>query len=234
MEHADKNIHKGHRKRVKANVVNNGFSHLEDHQLLELLLFYSIPQADTNTLAHELISEFGSLGEIFKANVERLEKVDGVGENTAVMLATAGETFNRILKGAANTKKLYKTDEDLKQLAVSRLFNQMNERVLLFCFDSAKRLKKELIVSEGNANTSFVDVRKAVQGAMDCNAAFTVLVHNHPDGGCEPSGSDIDSTRSVCVMFRKLGFLLTDHIIVGNGGEAYSMRSDPRFKAMFY
>ena len=66
---AEKNIHSGHRKRVKENVIKNGFSQLEEHRLLELLLFYSIPREDTNELAHRLIEEFGSLDEVFKSNI---------------------------------------------------------------------------------------------------------------------------------------------------------------------
>ena len=229
-----KNIHYGHRKRVKQNVSENGFSHLEDHKLLELLLFYSIPQADTNELAHQLITEFGSLDEVFKADINRLKKVNGVGESTAVMLAAMGETFTRVSKVKSNKKYVYKTHEDFKNLAVSRLSNQMNEKVMIFCFDSAKRLKKEIVISEGNESTSSVDVRKAVQAVIDCNATSAVLAHNHPEGACEPSGSDIDSTRAVCVMFRKLGFILADHIIVGVDDSAYSMRSDSMFSQMFY
>ncbi len=229
-----KNIHYGQRKRVKENVSKNGFSYLEDHKLLELLLFYSIPQADTNELAHQLITEFGSLDEVFKADINRLRKIKGVGENTAVMLATIGETFSRVSKVKTNKKYVYKTEEDFKNLAISRLSNQMNEKVMIFCFDSAKRLRKEIVISEGNETTSSVDVRKAVQAVIDCDATSAILAHNHPNGTCEPSGSDIDSTRAVCVMFRKLGFMLADHIVVGTDDSAYSMRSDPMFSQLFY
>lgn len=227
------NVHNGHRKRVKANVIKNGFSHLEDHQLLELFLFYSIPQSDTNRLAHELIAEFGTLNDVFRADINRLKKVKGVGENTAVMLATASEMFARVSRCKPNRKCVYKTTEDFKQLAVTALSSQNKEKAALFCFDSAMHLKKETFISEGDENSAFLDVRKAVQTVIDCDAASAVLAHNHPNGTSEPSGSDIDSTRAICVMFRKLGFALNDHIIVGEDGSVYSMRSDQRFAAMF-
>lgn len=227
------NVHNGHRKRVKEGVVKNGFSHLEDHKLLELLLFYSIPQADTNELAHRLISEFGSLNGVLRADMNRLKKVKGVGENTAVLLLTAGEMFSRTTRCKPNRKCVYKTEEDFKKLAVSVLFNQNTEKAVMFCFDSAMHLKKEIVISEGNENSTPLDVRKAVQSAIDCDAVSAVITHNHPNGTCEPSCSDIDSTRAICVMFRKLGFVLADHIIVGADNEAYSMHSDSRFAAMF-
>lgn len=229
-----KNVHSGHRKRVKANVCKNGFSQLEDHKLLELLLFYSIPQADTNELAHLLLAEFGSFNEILKADINRLKKVKGVGENTAVLIAAAGEVFRRAQKSQMVKKQAYKTADDYKSLALSRLSGEKVEKVMIFCFDSAGRLKKTAELSSGDAASAYIDVRKAVQAVIDCDATKAVLAHNHPEGACEPSANDVDSTRTMCVMFRKLGFFLVDHIIVSEDNTAFSMYSDSDYRQMFY
>ena len=228
-------VHSGHRKRVRENVVNNGFSQFEDHRLLELLLFYSIPQTDTNVLAHELLNEFGTLKDLFTADISRLMKVNGVGENTAVLLSAIGETYTRLIKSSfKNTRTLYNSIESYKELAGSYLIGEKNEKVVIFCFDSSYRLKKSLVISEGTENCSYIDVRKAVTVAMDANAMKVVIAHNHPASDCTPSAMDIDSTRSLCVLFRKLNVILCDHIIVGENGEMYSMYSDSRFTQMFY
>ena len=229
-----KNPHEEHRKRVKETVYNNGFSHMDDHQLLELLLFHSIPRSDTNELAHRLLDEFDSLDEIFNAEISRLEKIDGVGPVTAIMLTTVGETFRRVTKAKGRRKLVCKTSEDFKKIAVAELSNVKNEKVVIFCFDSAKRLKKTVTISDGTKNTASIDVRKVVQAVIDTDATFAVIAHNHPESSCEPSASDVDSTRSICVMFRKLGFVLADHIIVGFDDSTYSMRSDPMFTQLFY
>ena len=63
----EKKIHEGHRKRVKSRFIAEGLDHFEDHEVLELLLFYCIPMKDTNELAHKMIREFGSLAGIFEA-----------------------------------------------------------------------------------------------------------------------------------------------------------------------
>ena len=54
------NPHINHRKRLRRRFLNEGIDNFEDHNVLELLLFYSIPRKDTNELAHRLISTFGS------------------------------------------------------------------------------------------------------------------------------------------------------------------------------
>lgn len=231
---AEKNIHSGHRKRVKANVIKNGFSQLEEHKLLELMLFYSIPREDTNELAHKLINHFGSFEEVFKVDIEQLKRVDGVGENTAIMIAATGETFNRISKAKPPKKKVYKNTEDLKDLAVSLFKGEKNEKVFLICFDAKKTLKRYIVISEGDKVSSEINMKEVIKNLVDSDSSIAVLAHNHPTSTAEPSAYDIDATRMVCVTLRKIGYALADHIIVGENGEAYSMYLDPRFSSLFY
>ncbi len=231
---AEKNIHSGHRKRVKANVIKNGFSQLEEHKLLELMLFYSIPREDTNELAHKLINHFGSFEEIFKANIEQLKKVDGVGDNTAVLLASMGETFYRISKAKPPRKKVYKNTDDLKELSVALLQGEKTEKVILMCFDVKKTLKRYTIISEGDEFSSEINMKEIIKNLVDSDSSIAVLAHNHPTSSAEASAADIDSTRMVCVTLRKIGYALADHLIVGENGDAYSMHLDPRFSSLFY
>ena len=54
-------IHTGHRGRVKEEFLTRGLAGWPDHRVLELILFYAIPQGDVNPLAHELIDRFGDI-----------------------------------------------------------------------------------------------------------------------------------------------------------------------------
>ena len=90
--------HDGHRKRLKARFVKSGLDDFEPHNVLELLLFYSIPRKDTNPIAHKLISRFGSLSGVFDAKPEELMKVDGITENTAVLISMVPQLARKYLK----------------------------------------------------------------------------------------------------------------------------------------
>ncbi len=231
---AEKNIHSGHRKRVKANAIKNGFSQLEEHKLLELMLFYSIPREDTNELAHKLINHFGSFEDVFKADIDQLKRVDGVGDNTAVLIASMGETFNRISKAKPKKKKSYKSTDDLKELAFSLLQREKTEKVIIMCFDAKRTLKRYSVISEGDEFSSEVDMKLIMKNLLDSESSIAVLAHNHPTSCAQASAADIDATRMVCVTLRKIGYALADHIIVGENEDVYSMHSDPRFTQMFY
>ncbi|NMB30866.1 MAG: hypothetical protein GX988_05455, partial [Clostridiales bacterium] len=78
-----KNVNSGHRRRLKQRYLKEGIENFEHHNVLELLLFYALPRVDTNKIAHELIKRFGSISGVFKAPIEELVKIKGIGENAA-------------------------------------------------------------------------------------------------------------------------------------------------------
>ena len=84
-------LHDGHRQRSKRRYLTLGAEGMEDHQLLELLLFYAIPRQDTNPIAHRLMDRYGSLTAVLSAPAEDLKKVEGIGESAAVLLKVAGQ-----------------------------------------------------------------------------------------------------------------------------------------------
>ena len=78
--------HKGHRGRLRNLINNTDVVTLPEHQILELMLSYVVPQRDVNPLAHDLLKEFGNLTNVLEAPVDSLKKVKGVGEVVASFL----------------------------------------------------------------------------------------------------------------------------------------------------
>ena len=76
----------GHRQRLKDRFMRAGREALQDYELLELLLFRSIPRRDVKPLAKKLISEFGSVAEVLGAPLARLRATEGLGDSTALDL----------------------------------------------------------------------------------------------------------------------------------------------------
>ena len=73
----NKNIHEGHRKRLRQRFDQVGLDGFSEHEILELILFQVIPRRDTNPLAHELINHFGNLAEVLDASKDELIQVPG-------------------------------------------------------------------------------------------------------------------------------------------------------------
>ena len=84
-------LHNGHRQRMRTRILTGGIGNLQEHEVLEYLLYSFIPRKDTNALAHTLIKEFGSLYDIFNAKPEHLQAVSGMTENAGLFLSVIGE-----------------------------------------------------------------------------------------------------------------------------------------------
>ena len=94
------NVHAGHRQRMLEKL-NRG--ELCEHELLEVLLFFAIPRQNTNEIAHRLLLEFGTIKNVFSARAEELERVDGIGKNSAGFLQCIGDIYKQMETVAKNT-----------------------------------------------------------------------------------------------------------------------------------
>lgn len=207
------NEHDGHRDRLRDRFLKEGLAHFEPHNALELLLFYSVPRADTNELAHRLIERFGSLSEVLNANPEELMKVPGVGKNTAVLLSMMPQLFSAYTNDVINSHKIVGS-EAIEKYIVGRFCCTNSEKVLLVCLDNRFRMLSCDTVGEGSVNFSVVDRRRIVETVLRHNATAAMIAHNHPRGYALPSPEDVTTTSEIAKMLEGIGVRLIDHIIV--------------------
>lgn len=207
-------IHTHHRSRMKARFAKEGLDSFNEHQVLELLLFYCIPRRDTNVIAHKLINRFGSLCGVLDAPVKELVKVDGIGTNAATFISLL-RCVERYYKINAQTKNTILNDIDSCGDYILPYFDGKDkETVFLLCLDANCRVLCCRELEEGNVNSANVSIRKIVDAALTENATSVVLAHNHPSGVALPSREDIYTTKKLAHALRFVDVVLMDHIIV--------------------
>ncbi len=217
MAEKKKAIHAGHRGRVKEEFLTRGAEGWTDHRVLELLLFYAIPQGDTNPLAHELIDRFGSLSGVLDALPEELMKVKGMGEHSAVLLKLLPAILGRYLEGRTGPGRLVHTAAEAGHVLAPHLYGARNEMVYILCLDSKEKVLGVRKLSEGNNNNSDVTIRRAAEECLALRATFCYLAHNHVSGIALPSQADMDPTAVVRAALRPLGVELLDHLVFVDG-----------------
>lgn len=219
MDKNPKNPHQGHRQRLKARVLSEGIDNFEDHQILELLLFYAIPMKDTNALAHRLIGHYGSLAGVFDANPRDLSALVGVTENTALLLCLIPALARRYQQGKLAPKAVLGSTTAAGEYAVSLFTGRLNEVFYVICLDSQNKVNQATLLHEGTINEAPVYPRLIVETALRHQAASIILAHNHPGGSQRPSQADLDVTRRIRQATEAIAIPVVDHIIVA--GDSY-------------
>lgn len=222
-------MHEGHRARVKKRFLEEGLDHFSDIQALELLLFYAIPRADTNPIAHRLLDHFGSLSQVLEASPEELKKISGVGESGALLLNLIPQMGRFYMTDRASTPGVLTTLEQCSQYLMPRFFGRKLETVFILCLDAKCKVLCCREVGEGGTNSTGISIRRVVETALGVNASSVVLAHNHPSGVALPSLEDIQTTRRVAMALQAVEIVLVDHIIVADDDYVSIAQSDERF-----
>lgn len=204
-------MHKGHRSRLKENMLASDFN-VSDINLLEALLFYSVSRTDTNETAHRLINAFGSVSAVLEADIEDLKSVEGVGENSAFLIKLVSKIGKRAISEKRNGKLINNVGATISVLRPVFL-HEKDEIMVVLLLDNSGRLISIKELARGTVNSAAYDNRKLIECAMRSNAASVILAHNHPHGVAQPSGADLDSTREARNLLNKIGISLLDHVI---------------------
>lgn len=218
-------IHDGHRQRLTDRYLTYGLDALEDHEVLELLLFYVIHRKDTNPIAHDLIHRFGSLAAVMDASVAELMQVDGIGRKAALLLQLAKPLSRRYLISQAKDIKLLNTTSACVDYLKPHFFGAKDEHVMLLCLDAKCRLVCCREISEGSAISAELPVQKAAKLALESHAVSVILSHNHPCGDAMASSEDYHATDIFRDAMQAIGVTLADHIIIA-ADQYVSMREN--------
>ena len=213
---SDSQMHKGHRQRLKARFREEGLDNFSEVQVLELLLFYAIPQKDTNPIAHDLIRHFGSVSQVLDASVEELTKVAGIGENAALLLKLVTEAGRYYLVNRSQQTTALTSLNACANYLVPRFFGRQVETVFLLCLDAKCKVLCCKEVGEGSVNSTSISIRRIVELALGANATSVVLAHNHPSGVAVPSKADMQTTQRLAAALEAVDIYLSDHVIVAD------------------
>lgn len=214
-----KRLHTGHRNKLRNRLRAEGPDHFEDHQLLEALLFYSIPRCDTNDTAHSLIEQTGSLSAVFAADHDQLCRVDGVGENSATLIKLVNGIMRRIAADEVKPRESYNVCSKLAKYFSNLFVGLSHERAYLMMLDNGYRLLDCIHVCDGTINALPVLTGKMIEKTLLKRASMVVFAHNHPGGAALPSREDIETTRHLMAAFDLVGVHMLEHIIIS--GDKY-------------
>lgn len=226
-----KNVHEGHMERMRNKYVNKGIEVFEQHEILEMLLFYAIPRKNTNDIAHRLLEACGSLSAVFDAPIDILMQ-QGLSYNAAVLLHMIPDLSRAYQSDKFDNEEKIITNENIGKKMVHLFAGKNEECVYAFFLDAKGKEKYSGIISKGDASSAPLFSKDIVSIAARCKAVTVIIAHNHPSGVAFPSRADLEATADIADALDTIGIHLADHIIVADR-DYISLSSTPPFSRMF-
>lgn len=229
-EKKEENLHSGHRQRMKQRMLEYGIDSFHDYEVLEMILYYSIPKKDTNEIAHRLLNTFGTLKDVFDADYSELITVKGIKESSATLIKLFQKTTQRYWQEEFidDGRPDLSTEEKMMEYCKTLFLGEKNEMIYILALDNNLHLMAKKLLSEGMPNRVELSIGQITDFAIKKGSGILVLSHNHPSGISSPSHADISFTDRQFTSLRSIGIILHDHIVVGNDG-ATSMKAKGHF-----
>lgn len=210
----------GHRERLRERLRERGPDALADYELLEVLLYRTVPRADTKPVAKALLARFGSFGEVLGAPEHLLMEVAGVGPSIAFDLKLFAAAAHRMARSEIRGREVLSSWHRVLDYCRTAMAFEPKEQFRILFLDKKNALIADEVQQTGTVDHTPVYPREVVKRALELSATAIILVHNHPSGDPTPSRADIEMTRNIASTARPLGIEVHDHIIVGRAGHA--------------
>ncbi len=210
---------KDHRKRLRTRFMDGGAAAIPEYELLELVLFRSIPRQDVKPLARLLLDTFGDLNRVIAAPPARLAAVAGVGEAVVQDLKLIEAVAQRMARARVMHQAVLSSWAALLDYCHTAMAHRETEQFRILFLDRKNVLIADEEQARGTVDHVPVYPREVVKRALELNASALILVHNHPSGDPTPSDADIAMTAQIQDAASVLGLTLHDHLIVGRSRE---------------
>ncbi len=212
-----KSVHDNHRERMRERYLQEGPDGFATHELLELLMYYSISRGDVNGTAHMLLEQNRGLAGVLSAEVDELCLTEGVGEKTALMLNVAGALYRRCAIENRPKGTVYDTCLKIRKYIEPYYVGIKVERVYAMLFDNSMRMIDFFPVCDGSINEAYPIARTIVRRALLKNATAVVVAHNHPDGFAIATSQDREVTNRLEQALKLIGSQLLEHLLFADG-----------------
>ncbi|WP_299642734.1 DNA repair protein RadC [uncultured Ruegeria sp.] len=210
---------KDHRRRLRERFMAGGSAAMPDYELLELVLFRSIPRQDVKPLARALMDTFGDFNRVLTAPEERLRQIKGVGDTIITDLKILEACAHRMARARVMQRHVISGWEALLDYCHTTMAHREIEQFRVFYLDRKNAMIADEEQAKGTVDHVPVYPREVAKRALELNASALILVHNHPSGDPTPSQSDIDMTNRIQDACSALGLTLHDHLIIGKSTE---------------
>lgn len=210
-------------ERPREKMLTYGTGELSIEELLAILINSGTKEMSAIDVATKITEKAKCTRGLADLTFEDLLSIKGIGVAKATRIYSALEISRRISKSSGIKKFDANSPSAVADVFMEELRYLKKEVVKLLVLDTKGKIIGDVLLSEGNLNSSILHPREIFKEAVVRSANKIILIHNHPSGNTTPSKEDIEITRRVREAGEIIGIELLDHIIIGDG-EYLSLR----------
>ena len=128
---------------------------------------------------------------------------------------TSTTMISPLSKASAGELLSFENPDSIARYYMEDLRHEKQEIMKLLMLNSKSKLIGETNISKGTVNASLITPRELFIEALQKNAVFVIILHNHPSGEPTPSREDRLITRRIQDAGALIGIEILDHIIIG-------------------
>jgi DNA repair protein RadC len=201
-------------ERPREKLLLKGKNALSDAELLAILIGSGNNEESAVDLCKRILNSVESnLVELSKLDVKSLSKFKGIGEAKALSIVAALELGRRRRAAETLQKPGISTSKDAYEIVQGLIGDSQYEQFWILMLNRANKLIRSINISEGGMTGTVADPKRIFKMAIDHNACYIILAHNHPSGNIRPSDDDMKLTKKIKQAGELLDIKVLDHII---------------------
>jgi DNA repair protein RadC len=201
--------------RPREKLMLNGRRHLTDAELIAILIGSGSRNESAVDLSKRILSFYqNDLDTLGKVSVNDLCKFKGIGEAKAIAIVAALELGRRRKESTAAPIIKVGSAIDAYQHLLPDFADLNHEEFWILLLNRANHVKSKHLISKGGQSGTVADPKIIFKTALEQNAAYIILAHNHPSGNLKPSTEDIKLTKKLVEAGKMMDLLVVDHLIM--------------------
>jgi DNA repair protein RadC len=201
--------------RPREKLLLHGRRQLTDAELIAILIGSGSKTETAVDLSKRILGFYqNDLAKIAKLSVKELSKFKGIGEAKAISIVAALELGRRRKEVEnENPQKIF-SSKDAYLILKSEFEDLPHEEFWVLLLNRASLVIGKHFISKGGQAGTVVDPKIIFKIALEHNAAYIILAHNHPSGNLKPSTEDISITKKLKESGLLLEIPIFDHLII--------------------
>ncbi len=201
--------------RPREKLMLNGRRQLTDAELIAILIGSGNRTETAVDLSKRMLSAYqNDLDAFGKASIADLSKFKGIGEAKAIAIVAALELGRRRKDTAVQDVVKVGSSHDAFQHLHADFADLNHEEFWMLLLNRANHIKSKHLISKGGQSGTVADPKIIFKTALEQQAAYIILAHNHPSGNLKPSNEDLKLTKKLVEAGKLLDLLVVDHLII--------------------